>query len=204
MEWYEADVQSVEKQLKQLPYKPLTLFYGSSSIRLWQTLYDDFKPYSPANMGFGGATLEACVYFFSRLMQHTDPKHLIVYAGDNDLGDGKTSQAVLGYFLQLNLQIRNRFGNIPCTFISIKPSIARWNINNTIKHTNELIEKSISKMSNTYFLDVYSAMLDETGLPVKHLYDTDGLHLSGAGYEVWKTILLTHISFHSEAFVTAC
>ena len=195
MKWYEADVQKVEQQIKQLDYTPSTLFYGSSSIRLWNTLYDDFKPYCPANMGFGGSTLEACVYFFPRMMKRLNPKYMIVYAGDNDLGDGKSPEAVLHYFLQLDGEIRKQFGDTPYTFMSIKPSITRWHINSTIKHTNLLIKNAISSMkSSTCFLDVYSAMIDLTGLPIKSLYDRDGLHLSADGYQVWKSVLLSHIS----------
>lgn len=195
MYWYEMDVQQVEQQVRSLSYNPAMLFYGSSSIRLWNTLYDDFKPYFPVNMGFGGSTLEACVYFFPRMMQHLKPKHLLVYAGDNDLSDGKSPETVLFYFNQLNRQIRQQFGNIPYTFISIKPSITRWQINESIKRTNHLIRSSISNMNNhTYFVDIYNAMLTPSNLPRTDLYDSDGLHLSAEGYRVWKEILLKHIS----------
>ncbi|CAN5581387.1 hypothetical protein BH10BAC3_BH10BAC3_35400 [soil metagenome] len=203
MKWYEADVQQVEKQIKELEHSPATIFYGSSSIRLWNTLYDDFKPYCPANMGFGGSTLEACVYFFPRMMKHMQPKYLVVYAGDNDLGDGKSPEMVLKYFIQLNGQIRNQFGDIPYTYLSVKPSITRWHINATIKHTNLLIKNVISSWkTNTFFVDIYNPMLDQTGFPKKRFYEADGLHLSADGYQLWKEILLIHMSSQFNNLVT--
>ena len=36
-------------------------------------------------------------------------------------------------------------------------------------------------------------MLTEDGHPNNDYYEEDGLHVSGAGYEVWKQILLTRI-----------
>ena len=195
MVWYENDVRQVEQQIKALRYEPSTIFYGSSSIRLWNSLYDDFRPFQPFNMGFGGSTLEACVHFFPRMMKEMNPNYLVVYAGDNDLGDGKTPEAVLSYFLQLDEHIRLQFGNTPYTYMSVKPSITRWHINDTIQRTNLLIKNAIRTMNgSTRFLDIYNCMLDEKGLPIKNLYDADGLHLSAAGYKVWTDVLVSHIS----------
>jgi len=195
MVWYENDVRQVEQQIKTLRYEPSTIFYGSSSIRLWNSLYDDFKPFQPVNMGFGGSTLEACVHFFPRMMKEMNPNYLVVYAGDNDLGDGKTPDTVLRYFLQLDDRIRQQFGNTPYTYMSVKPSITRWHINDTILRTNRLIKDAIDKkQTNTSFLDIYNCMLDENGYPIEALYDADGLHLSKAGYNVWRDVLVSHIS----------
>ena len=44
------------------------MFYGSSSIRLWDTLAEDIDP-GVVNLGFGGSTLQACDYFFERLVR---------------------------------------------------------------------------------------------------------------------------------------
>lgn len=71
-------------------------FYGSSSIRLWATLASDFPGLSVVNLGFGGATLAACVYFFERLVLPCSPASLVLYAGDNDLGDGRRPEDVAG------------------------------------------------------------------------------------------------------------
>ena len=71
------------------------VFYGSSSIRLWITLAEDFDP-RVLNLGFGGSTLEACDYFFSRLVMPVSPRSLLLYAGDNDLGDGRESRTDSG------------------------------------------------------------------------------------------------------------
>ena len=110
MLWYEDEVQRVEKEKGNLAYEPKMLFYGSSSIRLWDSLYEDFREYKPVNLGFGGSTLAACVWFFDRLVGGYHPESMIVYAGDNDLGDGRHPEEVFIFFRQLVACARERFG----------------------------------------------------------------------------------------------
>lgn len=198
MYWYEDEVKGLEKKGLKEGYAAETIFYGSSSIRLWTSLYDDFKELKPVNLGFGGSTLAGCVWFFERIMSNYNPKRLIIYAGDNDLGDGRHPEEVFIFFQQLVVKAAQRFGDIPCYFISLKPSIARWNMIDQFKYTNNLIEnKIIKQQGNWQFIDVYKKMLDANGYPQKHLYDTDGLHLTRQGYELWKQVINSKIIVNS-------
>ncbi len=195
MVWYENEVQRLEKEKGSLSYDPQLVFYGSSSIRLWETLYDDFAAYKPVNLGFGGSTLAACVWFFDRLLAPYHPTSLIVYAGDNDLGDGRHPEEVLIFFLQLVSRTRQRFGDIPLAFISIKPSITRWNIVDSIRYTNRLIEEEIKREGgNLHFINVYNRMTDNAGYPKREFLDPDGLHISDRGYALWKEIVQQYLS----------
>jgi lysophospholipase L1-like esterase len=195
MIWYEHEVQRLEQERNSLEYEPKTIFYGSSSIRLWETLYEDFKEYQPVNLGFGGSTLAACVWFFDRLLTHYRPSSIIVYAGDNDLGDGRHPEEVFIFFQQLVAQVRRHFGDIPLAFISIKPSITRWNIVDSIRYTNTLIQKDILRQGNhLHYIDVYHKMTDNAGYPKREFLDPDGLHISAKGYALWKDIIRQQLS----------
>ncbi len=69
MYWYEAEVKQLEQEHAHQPAKPGGMvFYGSSSIRLWTTLAEDFSGLPVINLGFGGSTLAACSWFFTRLV----------------------------------------------------------------------------------------------------------------------------------------
>jgi len=62
-------------------------------------LYKDFEEYMPINLGFGGSTLAACAWFFDPIVAPViHPQTLILYAGDNDLGDGRHPEEVLFFF----------------------------------------------------------------------------------------------------------
>jgi len=195
MNWYEEDVRQLEQQKGNLPYDPKMVFYGSSSIRLWEGLYEDFQEYQPVNLGFGGSTLAACVWFFDRLVGMYHPESIIVYAGDNDLGDGRHPEEVFIFFQQLVARVRERFGDIPLAFISIKPSIARWNIVDNIRYTNTLISEEIARQGgNLHYIDVYDRMTDETGQPNAEYLEPDGLHISPEGYTIWKEVVGNYIA----------
>ena len=197
MFWYEDEIKRLETAGMQTEHKGDTIFYGSSTIRLWDSLQADLPQLAPVNLGFGGSTLAACAWFFTRIMQGYQPKCLVVYAGDNDLGDGRNPEEVFIFFKQLAAEVKERFGNLPCYFISMKPSISRWALADNFKYANSLIEKEIiGKPSNWQYIDVFNAMLNAGGEPNKALYLADGLHLSKQGYSLWKTIITEKISAH--------
>ena len=187
MYWYEDEVKNLERESLKTGYAPETIFYGSSSIRMWTSLYQDFSHLKPVNLGFGGSTLAACVWFFERIMVPFNPKRFIIYAGDNDLGDGRTPEEVFLFFQDLIVKVRERFGDIPCYYVSLKPSPARWAMADQFKYANNLIESEIIKQDNNWqFINIFNAMLDNTGRPKSEYYVGDGLHLSTEGYEVWR------------------
>jgi hypothetical protein len=191
MIWYEEDVKQLEIKRTKLNYVPRVIFYGSSSIRLWNTLDADFEEFQPVNLGFGGSTLAACVWFFERIMHSYNPEAMVIYAGDNDLGDGRNPEEVFIFFKQLTDEVARLFGDIPCYFISLKPSIARWPLVDKYRYTNSLIENEIiHRHKNWQFVNIFNQMMDGSGKPVREYYDKDGLHLSSTGYTLWKNAVL--------------
>ncbi|TKC08087.1 GDSL family lipase [Pedobacter polaris] len=190
MYWYEEEVRSVESKCAKLGHVADVLFYGSSTIRLWDNLEEDFLPRRVVNLGFGGSTLASCVWFFDRLMNGFAPKALVVYAGDNDLGDGRHPEEILIFFQQLMAKCSLRFGDIPCYFVSLKPSPARWHMAEQFKYTNNLIESEIIRCdTNWRFINLFKGMLDRNGLPFQEMYADDGLHLSTTGYVLWRQLI---------------
>lgn len=190
MNWYEDEVKRVEKESENLQYEPEVVFYGSSSINLWSSLYADFEDMKPINLGFGGSTLAACTWFFDRIFAQINTiEAIVIYAGDNDLGDGRDPIEVCLYYRQLIGRIREKYGKVPCFFISIKPSLQRWEIISNIKAANRLISEEIRKDPQQHYIDIFEAMLNEKGTPSKLLFEQDGLHLSSVGYDVWEKLV---------------
>ncbi len=189
MQWYEAEVRALERaRIGRGIGERTPVFYGSSSIRLWDTLAEDVGP-GILNLAFGGSTLEACDHFFARLVAPVNPRSLLVYAGDNDLGDGRTVEQALGWFRSLADKVEDSLGAIPFGFISIKPSPARFPIVDRISRLNDLVRQEIEARPSGYYVDVFPAMLNEAGQPRTELYFEDGLHLNREGYRLWGSIL---------------
>jgi lysophospholipase L1-like esterase len=189
MFWYEDEIERLEKQKSQLTYNPKLLFYGSSSIAMWDSLYEDFNECKPVNLGFNGSTLAACVWFFDRILSFYHPDTIVLYAGDNDLGDGRHAEEVYIFYQQFIQKVRQQFGNVPTYFVSIKPSEARLDIIGRIKYANKIIETETRKDSNQHYINVFDKMVNKKGLPRKEFFKSDKLHLSSEGYQLWKQVI---------------
>ncbi|RYY37900.1 MAG: GDSL family lipase [Sphingobacteriaceae bacterium] len=190
MFWYEDDIKRLEKIRAELTIPPATLFYGSSSIRLWTTLVNDFPNLKPVNLGFGGSTLAACIWFFERVMMGYQPERLVFYGGDNDLGDGRHPEEVFIFFQQFAARVKQRFGDLPCYFISLKPSISRWKQIDQFRFTNKIISAEIkNNHPNWHWIEVFTPMLNAEGRPDWRYFVDDGLHLNEQGYKLWKNIV---------------
>jgi len=192
MHWYEAEVQHLEQRQKSNPAPPDCVpFYGSSSIRLWDTLEKDFPNQPVVNRGFGGSTMEACSWFYWRLVRPLQPRALVIYAGDNDLGDGHPPAEVSRQFSFLLDQIDKSFGHIPLAVLAIKPSPIRWQLRERIRATNKALETKLNQRPQSIFIDTFGTML-ENNAPRTELFADDGLHLSRLGYELWTELLWQH------------
>jgi lysophospholipase L1-like esterase len=189
VQWYESEVQALERACEgRFNGTRPPVFYGSSSIRLWDTLAEDFDP-RVLNLGFGGSTLEACDYFFARLVLPVNPRSLLLYAGDNDLGDGRSVEQVLGQFRSLANKVAASFGGVPFGFVSVKPSPARYPIIDRIRRLNDGVRQEIESRPSGYYVDVFPAMLDQAGKPRAEFFLEDGLHLNRGGYRLWGQLL---------------
>lgn len=189
MQWYEEEVRALERLVARRGAgdRP-PVFYGSSSFRLWETLSEDMGP-EVLNLAFGGSTLEACDYFFARLVPPARPRSLLLYAGDNDLGDGRSAEAVVKSFRSLATKVGTSLGGLPFGFISVKPSPSRYPLLDRIRQVNEAVRAEIEAMPGGYFVDVFSAMVDNRGWPKGEFFREDGLHLNRQGYLLWSQLL---------------
>lgn len=185
MFWYHDDVERLEKEIKQLDFTPKMIFYGSSTFTLWEELEELYKSYNPLNLGFGGSTLAACTWFFDRVFKNIKkPESIVIYAGDNDLGNGRHPEEVIAFLENLLTKITKSYGDVPCTVISIKPSIARYNLLNSIHYTNGLIKELMASKKQYSFVDIYDAILDNNQYPDEKYFHEDGLHFNNNGYEI--------------------
>lgn len=190
MVWYEADVREVEDRVAAVAEaKNSVVFYGSSSMRLWKTLEQDFPESKTLNLGFGGSTLAACAWFFERLIVPVAPQSLVFYAGDNDLGDGRHPQEVYLFFCAFAEKMSRLLPGVPWYFLSIKVSPARWGISKQIQETNKLIRDELINLPDCQYVDMTTPLLAADGRPRREFFENDGLHLNPAGYKAWKEAL---------------
>jgi CRP-like cAMP-binding protein/lysophospholipase L1-like esterase len=188
---FESDVRELEFHLAHQEYKEQPVaFYGSSTMRLWNDFTHNFRDKDGINLGFGGATLEACVYYFERIILPHTPRSLVIYAGDNDIGNHYDCNKVVELYIELLQKVDRYLPGIPVTLISIKCSPARLKMRQTIEKTNLQLERLAKTRPNTRYLDLFSTLLDSKGEIKETLFEGDKLHLNNKAYELWTKHLL--------------
>lgn len=171
------------------PPRDAVVFVGSSSIVKWTSLEKDFPEHTVINRGFGGSELYDSVFYADRIVIPYAPRTVVVYAGDNDLKAGKTPEKVFADFKSFVAKIHAALPKTRIVYIGIKPSPSRWNIKDLGLQANALIAAECAKDPRLRFADVWGPMLNEKGEPRPELFVKDMLHLSPAGYEVWKPVV---------------
>jgi lysophospholipase L1-like esterase len=177
------------------PDRDGVLFVGSSTIRLWSQLAQDFSQ-NPVitNRGFGGSTMRDCNALVRELVIQYRPKEVVVYAGDNDLAEGRTPAEVLDSFAGFVDRVRAGLPDTRIAYISIKPSPARVALLDRIRETNALIADYIRAVPSARYIDIFTPMLDADGSPRAELFRGDRLHLNDAGYRLWQSVIATDLS----------
>jgi lysophospholipase L1-like esterase len=184
---FESEVNALEAKLSQSPISSSPIvFYGSSSIRLWKSLQQDFSGYAVLNCGFGGSRLTDCVRYANRLVLPRKPSAIVIYAGDNDLAGGAPPDRVFQSFKQLFAIFRTYSPSIPIAFVSVKPSPARLVFLENILKFNRLVHEFLATQPETEYIDVCSDMLGQDRKPIQSLFVSDQIHLSQAGYQILR------------------
>ncbi len=184
---FESEVSALEARLSQSPISSSPIvFYGSSSIRLWKSLQQDFSGYAVLNCGFGGSRLTDCIRYANRLVLPRKPSAIVIYAGDNDLASGTTPEKVFQSFTQLFSIFRTYSNSIPIAFVSVKVCPARLMFLENILKFNRLVEDFLKTQPDTEYIDVCSDMLGHDRKPIQALFVSDQIHLSPAGYQILR------------------
>lgn len=187
---FEEEIEALERKIQALPdMENLVVFYGSSSIRMWDTLEHDMEPLNILNLGFGGSSFSWCIYYFERLFSKLTPAHLVIYVGDNDLANGIPPAKVLKKFRMLARLVRINFPMVPMDFITIKPSPERTYLLPQIRLTNNLIRKALLGMDKARLINVFDSMLNERDVARPELYLEDQLHMNEMGYKIWRGVV---------------
>ncbi len=187
---WEKDIKAFEAADKtNPPPQHAILFAGSSSIRLWKTLREDFKEFPVINRGFGGSQLADSVEFAERIILPCQPRQILIYAGDNDIAGGKSPERVCADFQAFVKKIHAALPQTRIGYLAIKPCSSRWKLVEKVKAANQLIADFAKKDERLAYIDTFTPILGEDGKPNDELFKEDKLHLNQKGYAVWAGVV---------------
>lgn len=188
---YQKDITNYQKENKRL--KDLScdvLFLGSSSINLWDTIYEDFAPLKLIRRSYGGATLRDMIYNYNTIAKGYTPKSILLYV-ENDLGNHKEGVNAVKCFDLFRIfidKLKKDYPNTPLIVVSLKPSQHKADQLKDQLLVNALLEENATAQGYTY-VDITKVMYDEAGNLRTDIFKEDNLHMNTEGYKLWTAIL---------------
>ncbi len=198
---WEKEIRAFEAaDKKSPPSQGAVLFIGSSTIRFWKTLAEDFPQYKVINRGFGGSQLADSTYFADRIIVAYKPRLVVLFGGSNDIAAGKSPQNVFDDFKAFVARVRTDLPQTRIAFLGISPAPSRWKQADKQKEANRLIRDYIkSSNDNLDFIDEWDQFLGPDGNPREDLYRPDRLHNNAAGYKIRAAIVRPHLAPTTES-----
>lgn len=187
---WEKEIAAFEQHDKESPPpKHAIVFVGSSSIKKWTTVAQDFPHHRVLNRGFGGSQMSDAAHFADRIVTAYEPRFIVVYSGGNDINAKKKAEDVFASVKAFVAKVRAKQPDVPIAFISIAGNPARWAQVEEVKKANALIEAFTKEQPNLKYIDVFHDMLGSDGLPKPDIFVADRLHMNAEGYKLWTQIV---------------
>jgi lysophospholipase L1-like esterase len=174
---------------KSPPEKGGIVFTGSSSIRML-SLPKVFPGLKALNRGFGGSHISEVNHYLDRCVLRYEPSTVVFYCGGNDVWDKKSPDQVEEDFTEFRTRLFAKVPEARLIVMAIRPSPARVSIRQVEAAMNLRFQKVAEADKRiTYVAGSWDRFLEDAGKPEPMLFIKDGLHMSDAGYAIWKELL---------------
>jgi GDSL-like Lipase/Acylhydrolase family len=182
---WEKEIAAFEQSdLTNPPPKDGVEFIGSSMIRRWNTLAQDFPGQPVFNRGFGGSEIVDSTHFAPRVIFPYAPRVIVFRAGGNDLWAGKSPEQVFADFQEFTTTVHAKLPSTEIVFISWSPTPSRWKQHEQEKELNRLIENFVRQTPHLQYIETYDLPLGPDGRPRLDLFVADQLHFNADGYKL--------------------
>ncbi len=156
------------------------LFLGSSNVRMWDSLAEDFQGIAVVNRGVGGCRLAELADFAPRLTRAAAPAVIVVSAGTNDIHSGADPAEVEEAFRRLAAVVRRDHPAAALVYLAILPAPSRIGQRERQVRANELVREVVEALSaegaRVAYLDAAEAFLTPAGTPDPEAFLDDDLH----------------------------
>jgi lysophospholipase L1-like esterase len=186
---FKSQVSQINKDYPTQNNLNTIVFTGSSTIRMWKSLQEDFPEHKVINAGFGGSQSSDLLFYLNELVLDYKPSKVFIYEGDNDLSGGKSVEEILVNYNLITSKIHRALPETEIILISPKPSVSRWELADEYLELNKNLKKSTKGKNYLKYADLWKPMLNKDKEPMKDIFLKDNLHMNEKGYAIWaKTI----------------
>jgi lysophospholipase L1-like esterase len=182
---WEKEIAAIEaRNTENPPAKGGLVFVGSSTIRGWKTLAQDFPAQNTINHGFGGSQIVDATHFADRLIFPFEPKMVLLRAGGNDIHAGKSAEQVFREFQEFVKAVHAKLPETEIVFIGLAPAPARWSEREENKKLNLLAEAYAKTTPRVKYVETYDTTITPEGQAREELFVADKLHFNREGYKL--------------------
>ncbi len=182
---------------EKLPDTAHEIIFLGDSITDGGNWIEMFQNLRIKNRGISGDVTDGVL---SRLSEVTSskPDKIFLMIGINDLAAGKSEEYVVNNISRIVKKIMNASASTKIYLQSLLP--LNRDLGMFPKHTAKtqavlLINARLKKMAEKYgivYIDLYSAFTND-GDKLNPKYTNDGLHLTGDGYILWKSLIKKYV-----------
>lgn len=197
---WEKEISAYEKaDATNPPPKGAILFIGSSTVRMWKTLAQDFSKHTVINRGFGGSQIVDATHFAPRIIFPYAPKAIYLRSGGNDLWAGKSPEEVFGDFTNFVTTVHAKLPETDIIYISFGPCNSRLKQAGITKTLNELIADFIKGKAHLRYIETYDMAQGADNKPRAELFLKDQLHFNADGYKLLADRVRPDLERYSKA-----
>lgn len=185
------DKQSHFENLPQITKQIIFLGDSLTDLCEWSEI---FRNEQIKNRGICGDTTDGILNRISNIVE-SKPKKLFIMIGINDLNQGVSAEDVVNNYKTMLETFKNQIPNLQIFVQSLLPVNNQLFIN---REANEKIVvlnsrlKEITALLSFQYIDLFADFLDKNN-QLDQQYTSDGIHLNGQGYLVWKAIIEKYV-----------
>jgi len=189
---YQGEIDDLVVKNKQLDNLNCdVLCFGSSSMRLWNSIEKDLAPMKIINRAYGGSTVRDQIYNYPTIGRGYNPKMIMIYI-ENDLGNYKEAITVgemYDLFRVYQQLIQRDYPDCKLFFLALKPSFLKMDQIPDQLVFNRLMKEYAQRTPNVEFLDITQGMYDSEGNLRQDIFIEDNLHMNEKGYHMWTKVV---------------
>ena len=189
-----GEIQAIGQRYQNLEKsdKETVVFTGSSSIRFWDSLEEEFPQYTVINSGFGGSMASDLLVYLDEAILRYNPDKVFIYEGDNDIEKPKNVNRVFRQIRRIYKRIQKHNPETEVYLIGVKPSPVRWHLKDDYKELNQKLKAFSDKTVNLEFIPIWDVLIRD-GQPIPEIFLEDGLHLNQKGYDILNSTIKNHL-----------
>ena len=167
------------------------LLVGDSLIDYfdWQRTFSNHTVW---RHGTPGETVQGLLRRTKKLIKQVNsPDYIVIMTGTNnlvmeDFGFVPEYKNVLALF-------STGFPAAQPIITSLMPIKIPWIADSAVPRMNQHLQ-NLCQQTNSFFLNIFPAFLDQKGQQRPELFMEDGVHLSTQGYKIWAAALANHLN----------